>query len=286
LINNVETLANVPLLIRSGARAFAGLGTRLAKGTKTFALTGKVNNVGLVEVPLGITLREIVYEIGGGISGGRSLKAVQAGGPSGGCIPAALVDTPVDFKAFQEIGAIIGSGGLVVLDERTCMVRLARYFMEFCVQESCGKCPPCRIGNKVMLNILDRICSGEGRETDLERLRDLAGHIRRTSLCGLGQMAPNPTLSTLRHFGDEYLAHIRDKTCPAGECHALTAFAIDAERCDGCAECAEWCPAGAITGEPGQVHTIDGLTCTRCGACLSWCPTDAIVTQPGGGRDV
>ncbi len=278
LINNVETYANVARIIREGADTFSGIGTKLSKGTKTFALTGKVNNIGLVEVPMGTTLREIIFDIGGGIPGGKEFKAAQTGGPSGGCIPASHLDTPIDYKSLQELGSMMGSGGLVVLDETTCMVQLARFFMEFCVEESCGKCPPCRIGNQVMLGILDRICEGEGRPGDIERLESLGEHIRRTSLCGLGQSAPNPTLSTIRHFRHEFEMHIAEHSCPARECYKLVTFYIDEETCAGCQMCKTSCPSGAITGEKKHAHKIDSEVCIHCGACLSSCPTDAVRT--------
>jgi NADH:ubiquinone oxidoreductase subunit F (NADH-binding)/NAD-dependent dihydropyrimidine dehydrogenase PreA subunit/(2Fe-2S) ferredoxin len=279
LINNVETYANVPRVIAKGARVFAGIGTEASKGTKTFALTGQVNNVGLVEVPMGITLREIVFDIGGGIPEGKRFKAAQIGGSAGGCIPAAHLDTPIDYRSLQELGATMGSGGLVVLDESTCMVKLAKYFLEFCVEESCGKCPPCRIGNQVMVNILDRIIEGEGRPDDVERLAALGEHIRRTSLCGLGQTAPNPTLSAIRHFRAEYEAHIHERRCPAGECPKLVTFYIDEARCDGCELCVASCPVGAISGEAEHVHAIDANVCVHCGACLPACPSGAVRTK-------
>jgi NADP-reducing hydrogenase subunit HndC len=279
LINNVETYANVPRVIAKGARGFSGIGTEESKGTKTFALTGKVENVGLVEVPMGITLREIVYDIGGGIPEGMRFKAAQIGGSAGGCIPAAHLDTPIDYRSLQELGATMGSGGLVVLDERTCMVKLARYFLEFCVEESCGKCPPCRIGNQVMVNILERIIEGRGRPDDIERLEALGEHIKRTSLCGLGQTSPNPTLSTVRHFRAEYEAHILERRCPAGECYELVTFFIEESRCEGCDLCVSSCPVEAISGKAEHVHAIDANVCVHCGACLSACPSGAVRTK-------
>jgi NADH:ubiquinone oxidoreductase subunit F (NADH-binding)/(2Fe-2S) ferredoxin len=279
LINNVETLANVPWIIRSGAQEFASIGTALSKGTKTFALTGKVNNIGLVEVPMGITLREIIFDIGGGIRDGKTFKAAQTGGPSGGCIPAAHLDTPIDYKSLQELGSIMGSGGLVVVDDTTCMVKFAKFFMEFCAEESCGKCPPCRIGNRVMVEILERITEGEGLPGDIERLEALGKHIQRTSLCGLGQTAPNPTLSTIRHFREEYDAHIEKRTCPAGECYKLVTFYIEEDLCGGCQLCAKACGSDAIHGEPKHTHRIDENLCVHCGSCLSVCPTDAVKTR-------
>jgi NADH:ubiquinone oxidoreductase subunit F (NADH-binding)/NAD-dependent dihydropyrimidine dehydrogenase PreA subunit/(2Fe-2S) ferredoxin len=276
LINNVETYANVVRVITDGPDEFSRIGTSFSKGTKTFALTGKVNNIGLVEVPMGITLREIIFDIGGGIPDGKEFKAAQIGGPSGGCIPAAHLDTPIDYASLQDLGAMMGSGGLVVMDESTCMVKLAKFFMEFCVDESCGKCPPCRIGNKVMLNILDRITEGEGLPGDIDRLEALGAHIKRTSLCGLGQSAPNPTLSTLRHFREEYEAHVQRHECPAHECYKLVTFHIDDELCKGCGQCKEACPSGAISGEHKKLHRIDEELCMHCGGCLSACPTEAV----------
>jgi NADH:ubiquinone oxidoreductase subunit F (NADH-binding)/(2Fe-2S) ferredoxin len=279
LINNVETFANIPTILGKGASHFAGMGTKLSKGTKTFALTGKVNNIGLVEVPMGITLREIIFDIGGGIPGGRAFKAAQTGGPSGGCIPASHLDTRIDYLSLQELGSMMGSGGLVVVDDSTCMVKLAKFFMEFCVDESCGKCPTCRIGTKVMLNILHRICEGEGQPEDLDRLEHLGQHIQRSSLCGLGQTAPNPTLSTIRHFREEYEAHVAGHRCPAGECYKLLTFSIDEALCNGCTLCAKACPSNAIIGEVKHVHRVDQDVCTKCGSCLTVCTRDAVVTS-------
>jgi NADH:ubiquinone oxidoreductase subunit F (NADH-binding)/(2Fe-2S) ferredoxin len=279
LINNVETYANAPRVIAKGARSFSGIGTEESKGTKTFALTGKVANVGLVEVPMGITLREIVFDIGGGIPEGKRFKAAQIGGSAGGCIPAAHLDTPIDYRSLQELGATMGSGGLVVVDDSTCIVKLAKYFLDFCVEESCGKCPPCRIGNQVMVNILDRIIEGQGRPDDIERLEALGEHIKRTSLCGLGQTSPNPTLSTMRHFRAEYEAHIRERRCPAGECYKLVTFFIDDALCQGCRTCMSSCPVEAISGEAEHAHTIDANVCDHCGTCLSVCPSGAVRTK-------
>jgi len=281
LINNVETYANVPGIIARGGAEFARVGTQLSKGTKTFALTGNVNNIGLVEVPMGITLREIIEDIGGGIPGGRVFKAAQTGGPSGGCIPAAHLDTPIDYQSLIELGSMMGSGGLVVMDDRTCMVKLAKFFMEFCVEESCGKCPPCRIGNRVLLNILERICDGEGREGDIEKLQRLGEHVKRSSLCGLGQTSPNPILSTITHFRDEYEAHIHGQSCPAGECYQLVTFYIDTELCSGCTLCTKACPAEAIAGTVKEPHAIDAGSCIHCGACIAACPSDAVKMKPG-----
>jgi NADH-quinone oxidoreductase subunit F/NADP-reducing hydrogenase subunit HndC len=276
LINNVETYANVTRIFNEGAAAFSNLGTKRCTGTKTFALTGAVNNVGLVEVPMGVTLREIIFDIGGGIRNGRSFKAAQTGGPSGGCIPEEFLDTPIDYESLAELGSMMGSGGLVVMDDSTCMVKVAQFFLKFCVEESCGKCPPCRIGTKVMLNILDRICEGKGEPGDIERLERLGHFIKKSSLCGLGQTAPNPTLSTIRYFREEYEAHIHDKKCPAGECRALLTYSISTELCTGCHVCAKACPVGAISGELKHVHEIDQDICIHCGACLSACPTGAV----------
>jgi NADH-quinone oxidoreductase subunit F len=275
LVNNVETLACVPWIVRHGAAAFAALGTPSSKGTKVFALAGKVNRGGLVEVPMGIPIREIVEEIGGGIKNGRKFKAVQLGGPSGGCIPERLADTPIDYEALASTGAIMGSGGLVVLDETDCMVDLARYFLRFTQAESCGKCTFCRIGTKRMLEILERLCAGQGRPGDLENLELLAGHVSRGSLCGLGQTAPNPVLTTLRYFPEEYRAHLIDKRCPAGRCAALIRYRVN-ERCSGCTSCAQVCPVKAIAYRPYERHEIDDALCTRCDMCRQACREDAI----------
>jgi NADH:ubiquinone oxidoreductase subunit F (NADH-binding)/(2Fe-2S) ferredoxin/Pyruvate/2-oxoacid:ferredoxin oxidoreductase delta subunit len=271
-INNVETWANVPSIIRRGAAWFAGLGTETSKGTKVFSLVGKINNTGLVEVPMGIRLDEIVNNIGGGIPGGRKFKAIQIGGPSGGCIPAELLDLPVDYESLTKAGAMMGSGGMIVMDEDTCMVDIALYFLRFTQEESCGKCAPCRIGTRRMAEILAGIAAGEGRPGDIEKLEDLAWTVKRGSLCGLGQTAPNPVLSTLRYFRDEYRAHIEDKACPARVCKNLIAFTIDPDKCVGCLLCLKACPVNAITGERKKVHVIDQALCIKCGACFTACP--------------
>jgi NADH:ubiquinone oxidoreductase subunit F (NADH-binding)/NADH:ubiquinone oxidoreductase subunit E/NAD-dependent dihydropyrimidine dehydrogenase PreA subunit len=278
LINNVETFANIPSILAGGAADFASIGTADSRGSKTFALAGAVRNVGLVEVAMGTTLRQIVFDVGGGIHGDRSFKGACIGGPTGGCLNAEHLDTPMEYEALRELGAAIGSGGLVIVDDRTCMVRLARYFLEFCVEESCGKCPPCRIGTKVLLNILARICEGQGEAGDIDRLVELGEHIRRTSLCGLGQAAPSPVLTAIRHFRGEFEAHVVDRSCPAGECHRLADIVIDAELCDGCGSCVEVCPVDAIVGREGETHSVDLERCTHCGECLSSCPTDAVRT--------
>jgi len=279
LVNNVETYACVPWILRHGAQAFAALGTEHSKGTKVFALAGKVARGGLIEVPMGTTIRQIVEEIGGGVAQGR-LKAVQVGGPSGGCVPAELADTPVDYEALTDVGAIMGSGGMVVIDDRDCMVDIARYFLEFTQHESCGKCTFCRIGTRRMLDILERLCAGEGRTGDLEKLEELANRVKQSSMCGLGQTAPNPVLSTLRHFRDEYEAHLQGR-CPAGKCRAIITYRITDE-CIGCTKCAQHCPAKAIKLTPFEEHTIDPEKCIRCGTCHTVCPVDAVVVESGG----
>lgn len=276
VINNVETLANVPYIIRNGADWYASFGTEKSKGTKVFALTGKIKNSGLIEVPMGIPLREIIYDIGGGIEHGKAFKAVQTGGPSGGCVPASLLDIKVDFESLASIGSIVGSGGMVVLDESDCMVNIAKFFLQFTQSESCGKCVPCRIGTKRLLEILERITSGRGREGDIQLLEDLARDVKATSLCGLGQTAPNPILSTIRYFRDEYEAHIMRKKCPAGVCKDLLSYLVLTEFCKGCGACKRVCPAGAISGEKKEPHKIDPDLCVKCGACFETCKFKAI----------
>ena len=275
-INNVETFANVPYIFRVGAEEYAKLGTEKSKGTKVFALTGKINNTGLAEVPMGITMREIIFDIGGGIMGGKKFKAVQIGGPSGGCIPEELLDTPVDYDSLLAAGAMMGSGGLVVMDEETCMVDVAKFFLNFTQSESCGKCTPCREGTKRMLEMLTAITEGNGKEGDIEKLERLAKSIKAGALCALGQTAPNPILSTLRYFRDEYEAHIFEKRCPAGVCTALIRYKIT-EKCVGCGLCKKVCPVDAISGEPKGKHTIDPEKCIKCGACMEKCPFKAII---------
>jgi NADH:ubiquinone oxidoreductase subunit F (NADH-binding)/NAD-dependent dihydropyrimidine dehydrogenase PreA subunit len=275
LINNVETLACVPWIIRNGPEAFAAMGTEKSKGTKVFSLVGKVNRGGLIEVPMGITIREIVEDIGGGIRGGRTFKAVLSGGPSGGCIPASLAGTRIDYEELAQTGSIMGSGGLVVLDDRDCAVEIARYFLNFTQNESCGKCTFCRIGTRRMLEILERICAGSGREGDLRALEDLGDSIKKGSLCGLGQTAPNPVLTTLRYFREEYEAHIRDHRCPAAQCKGLIHYRV-LDSCTGCTLCAQACPAGAIAARPYERHEVVESLCTRCGMCVTACPENAI----------
>ena len=276
ILNNVETYANIPQIILKGADWFASMGTEKSKGTKVFALGGKITNTGLVEIPMGTTLREVIEEIGGGIPNGRKFKAAQTGGPSGGCIPASLIDTPIDYDNLIAIGSMMGSGGLIVMDEDNCMVDIARFFLDFTVDESCGKCTPCRIGTKRMLEILDRIIAGKGELADLDRLEELAHYIKSASLCGLGQTAPNPVLSTLRYFRDEYVAHVVDKKCPAGVCKHLLTYTIDPAKCKGCTACARVCPAGAISGTVKTPHVIDAEKCLKCGACMAKCKFGAI----------
>jgi NADP-reducing hydrogenase subunit HndC len=271
-INNVETWANVPIIILRGGKWFASIGTQGSKGTKIFSLVGKINNTGLVEVPMGITLREIIYDIGGGIPGGKKFKAVQTGGPSGGCIPSSLLDLPIDYESLISAGSMMGSGGMIVMDEETCMVDVARYFLNFTQEESCGKCPSCRLGTKHMVSILDRITQGKGRVEDIELLQEIGENVKLSSLCGLGQTASNPVLTTIRYFRDEYEAHIKEKRCPALVCKSLISYVIDEEKCSGCTVCAKNCPSNAIIGEPRKVHVIDQSKCIKCGICITVCP--------------
>ena len=276
LINNVETLANIPVIMLNGADWFAKMGTETSKGTKTFALTGDVNNTGLIEVPMGTTLREIVFDIGGGMRDGKKFKAVQIGGPSGGCLTEEHLDIPMDYDNLIKAGAMVGSGGLVVMSDKTCIVEVARFFMNFTQNESCGKCVPCREGTKNMLAILQKIVDGKGTMEDLDTLEKLAVNVKDGSLCGLGKTAPNPVLSTLKYFRDEYIAHIKDKKCPAGVCSSMTSYVIDPEKCKGCSKCARNCPVSAISGEIKSPFTIDQEKCIKCGACVSNCPFKAI----------
>jgi len=271
-INNVETYANVPWIINSGGAAFAAVGTTDSKGTKVFALAGKIKRGGLVEVPMGISLRDIIYKIGGGIKEDKAFKAIQLGGPSGGCIPERLLDTPVDYKSIQATGAIMGSGGMIVVDETTCMVDMARYFLDFTQKESCGKCVQCRIGTKRMLEVLERICEGKGQDGDVELLQDLAAEIKAAALCGLGNSAPNPVLTTIEYFPEEYRVHIEEKRCPAKQCKHLITFLIDPIKCKSCGICAKKCPVNCITGEKKQPYVIEQEKCIKCGTCLEVCP--------------
>jgi NADH:ubiquinone oxidoreductase subunit F (NADH-binding)/(2Fe-2S) ferredoxin/NAD-dependent dihydropyrimidine dehydrogenase PreA subunit len=277
-VNNVETLANIPAIILNGAEWYSSIGTATSKGTKVFALAGKINNVGLVEVPMGTTLREIIYDIGGGIKNGRKFKAVQTGGPSGGCIPASNLDIAIDYESLTSIGSMMGSGGMIVMDEDNCMVDIAKFYLEFTVEESCGKCTPCRVGNKRLLEILTKITNGQGTEEDLKKLKELGETIKDTSLCGLGQTAPNPILSTMKYFMDEYEAHVKDKTCPSGVCKNLLKFDIT-NKCIGCTKCSRNCPVSCISGKVKELHIIDQNKCIKCGACLNGCPVDAIVKK-------
>ena len=276
-VNNVETYANVPPILLKGAEWFSKIGTEKSKGTKVFALAGKINNVGLIEVPMGTTLREVIFEIGGGIRNGKKFKAVQTGGPSGGCLTEKHLDTPIDYDNLIANGSMMGSGGMIVIDEDDCMVSMARYYLDFTVDESCGKCSPCRIGNKRLLEILDKIIEGKGTEEDIDRLRYLGDVIKDTSLCGLGQSAPNPVLSTLNNFMDEYMAHVKDHKCPAGKCKSLMKYVVIPENCVGCTACARNCPVNAISGERKQTHFIDTTICIKCGACIERCKFNAIV---------
>ncbi len=278
-LNNVETWANVPVIVDKGSDWYAAMGTDRSKGTKVFSLVGKIKNTGLIEVPMGTPLREIIYDIGGGILKNRAFKAVQTGGPSGGCIPASQLDLPVDFERLTEAGSMMGSGGMIIMDERTCMVDVARYFVDFLKDESCGKCTACREGIKQMLAILTNITKGQGQEGDIEILEELGTVIQKTSLCGLGKSSPNPVLSTIRYFRDEYNAHILDKRCPAGNCRDLITFSIDPELCKGCTLCAQKCPQTAISGQKKEPHAIDPSLCIRCGICRDVCPSDAVIVQ-------
>ena len=276
VVNNVETLANIPLIIAEGPERFNSIGTATSKGTKTFSIAGKIKNTGLIEVPMGITLREIVYDIGGGIPGKREFKAAQTGGPMSGCLPKEYLDTPIDFESLTKAGSMMGSGGLVVMDTSNCMVDVARFFMEFTQEESCGRCVPCRIGTKQMLNILTRICNGEGKPGDIEKLEELAGAVSGSALCALGQGAPNPVMSTLRHFREEYEAHVYEKRCPAKACVALLRFEVDEARCKKCGLCAKVCPSSAITWRKGEAAFIDKDKCASCRRCIEKCAFDAI----------
>ena len=277
ILNNVETFANVPQILLKGADWFRGIGTEKSTGTKVFALGGKINNSGLVEIPMGTTLREMIYDIGGGIPGGKKFKAAQTGGPSGGCIPAEHLDTPIDYESLSKLGSMMGSGGMIVMDENTCMVDIAKFFLEFTVDESCGKCPPCRIGTRRMLDILTRITEGKGTMEDLDELEELAHTIKRASLCGLGQSAPNPVLSTMKYFKDEYVAHVRDKKCPAGVCISMLRYVVDSEICKRCGICAKNCPVGAISGSKDEPYSIDQDKCIKCGVCMAKCPFKSIM---------
>ncbi|MDY2934052.1 MAG: NADH-quinone oxidoreductase subunit NuoF [Anaerovoracaceae bacterium] len=277
ILNNVETYANVPVIILKGAEWFSGIGTEKSKGTKVFAVGGKIENTGLVEIPMGTTLREIVFDIGGGVPNGKKFKAAQTGGPSGGCIPASQLDTPIDYESLIALGSMMGSGGLIVMDEDTCMVDLAKFFLEFTVDESCGKCPPCRIGTKRMLEILTRITEGKGVPDDIEKLETLARDIKAAALCGLGQTAPNPVLSTLRYFRDEYMAHVIDKKCPAGVCKSMLKFKIDTDACKRCGICKKNCPTDAISGDRETPFAIDQDKCVKCGVCIEKCPFKSIL---------
>ncbi len=279
IINNVETLANIPQIILKGAEWFASMGTEKSKGTKVFALGGKIVNTGLVEIPMGTTLREIIYDIGGGIPNGRQFKAVQTGGPSGGCIPAQYLDLPIDYDNLIKIGAMMGSGGMIVMDDTTCMVDVARFFLDFTVDESCGKCTPCRIGTRRLLEMLDKITSGNGTLEDLDKMEELCNYIKANAMCALGQTAPNPVLSTLKYFRDEYEAHVVEKRCPAGVCKNLMHYEIQPDKCKGCTLCARKCPAGAITGKVKEPHVIDQSKCIKCGACMEGCKFSAIIKK-------
>ncbi len=279
IINNVETLANIPVIITKGAEWFASIGTEKSKGTKVFALTGKINNSGLIEVPMGTTLREIIFDIGGGIRGGKKFKGVQTGGPSGGIIVEKDLDTPISYESLVALGSMMGSGGMIVMDEDDCVVDVSKFYMEFCVDESCGKCAPCRIGTNQMHAILDKISKGKGEEADLDRLERIGKAMTKASLCMLGGSAANPTMGTLRHFRDEYLEHIRDHKCRAGKCKDLVVYSIDPEKCIGCGLCARKCPVPCITGEKKQPHVIDALRCIKCGECFKACKFGAVLVR-------
>jgi len=285
VINNVETLANLPVILTKGAEWYSEIGTPSSKGTKIFSLVGKINDTGLIEVPMGITLREIVYEIGGGIPGNKQFKAVQTGGPSGGCIPSSLMDLPIDYESLKEAGSMMGSGGMIVMDENTCMVDVSKFFIQFTNDESCGKCSACRDGSEALLEVLTRITNGEGREGDVEFLEELAPAVKDASMCGLGQTLPNPVLSTVRYFRDEYVAHVVDKNCPAKVCKALIKFYIDPDKCPGCMLCLKNCPSGAIKGESKHIHVIDQTICNKCGECLEVCPPKVSAVVKLSGRE-
>jgi NADH-quinone oxidoreductase subunit F/NADP-reducing hydrogenase subunit HndC len=276
-INNVETFANIPAILVRGGAWFASMGTEKSKGTKVFALTGKVNNSGLVEVPMGTTLREIIFEIGGGIKNGKKFKGVQTGGPSGGILTEKVLDTPIDYESLAQMGSMMGSGGMIVMDEDDCVVDVARFYMDFCVDESCGKCSPCRIGTSQILEILEKITNGHGSEKDLVKLETIGKAMQKASLCALGTTASNPTLSTVKNFREEYLEHIHDHKCRAGKCKSLLSFSINAEKCIGCGMCAKNCPAGCIAGEKKKPHVIDQTKCVKCGECFKNCKFDAVV---------
>jgi len=278
-VNNVETLAAIPIIILKGAKWYSSIGTEKSKGTKVFALAGKINNVGLIEVPMGITLREIIFEIGGGIRNGKKFKAVQTGGPSGGCLTEKHLDIPIDFDNLIAAGSMMGSGGMIVMDEDNCMVSVAKYFLGFTVEESCGKCAPCRVGNKRLHELLNQITEGKAKPGDIERLRNMSLVIKDTSLCGLGQTSPNPVLSTLDNFMDEYVAHVENKKCPSSECKSLMSYIINKENCIGCTACARACPVNAISGERKEVHYIDQSICIKCGTCKEKCKFDAIYIE-------
>jgi NADH-quinone oxidoreductase subunit F len=281
VLNNVETWANIPVIINKGAGWFSRIGSKGSRGTKVFSLVGKVRNTGLIEVPMGITLREIIFYIGGGIIGSGKFKAVQTGGPSGGCIPESLLDLGVDFDSLNEVGSMMGSGGMIVMDENTCMVEVARYYLKFLSEESCGKCIPCREGIKRMLEILEDMCTGKGREEDIELLLEISETVKEASLCGLGKTAPNPVITTIKYFRDEYLAHIKDRRCPAGICRELTVYYIDRDACRGCGLCRKGCPTEAISGEIGSRFTIDTSKCIKCGSCSEICRFNAVKVLGG-----